>query len=366
MCSKTHNALPQWVDDLAPRLDLCLSAIHEENGRVRWCKEGDIWPVGGLSGLDPLCFAVKIFVMLGLWRAFSEEKRQACLDRIFSFQQQEGRYAGYFMDPWLLKQAGDPFWKRNMELRRAETRTAMMALLAAGQAPLNPLPDFTGNACGVQSFLKKQPWSNPWAAGSHAAILLQFLYWNNVFFPEQARREKDLQVALDFIDSLQNPENGCWEKRCRKDNARINGAMKILFGFETLGRELKYPEKLIDYALRLINAEDGCHNADLLYVFQQALKFTDHRRAEIEDLAFLRFEIIEKFRKEDGGFSFRPEGASKSYYGARVSKGAPVSDIHGCLMFTWTSVLILDILGRRSEFGFSLFHEAAYETGKQA
>ena len=125
--------------------------------------------------------------------------------------------------------------------------------------------------------------------------------------------------------------------------------MKVLTAYSLLNRPIEHPEALIDFSLRSLNADDGCHNVDILFVLYYCHKYSDYRSKDIQEFCKQRLTIIEQFRKPDGGFSFYRDRSQTAIYGVSITKGLKESDIHGTLLFLWSLKMIADIIGFSDE-----------------
>lgn len=156
-----------------------------------------------------------------------------------------------------------------------------------------------------------------------------------------------VDTLLKELDAYYNPETGTWYKGNPPDHIKINGAIKVFSGLQWL--DYPYPDThvLLDFALKQPFEPDGCNFLNRLFVVHQAKRGLekDYRVQEIKKLARKALKKIMEFHQTDGGFSFFKNRAQTNYYHARVSKGLPVSDLHGTTMFVWTIALCLELLG---------------------
>ena len=90
----------------------------------------------------------------------------------------------------------------------------------------------------------------------------------------------------------------------------------------------------------------------MTYVLHQCSKITLHRKDDIRRFAERQLAILKSHHRNDGGFSFYPQGAGTVYYGAPVSKGLMDSDVHGTHLLTWALTMIAAILGVDEELGW--------------
>jgi hypothetical protein len=331
-------------------------SVPNHPGWVRFCREGALLEPSEKTGLGISCLALKTCVMLGLVARLLQGELEGWVNHIQSFQTEKGRFVSFFEDPAVLrvtdKRAG--WFRRDILTRRAETRQACATLLSVGSVPLQPIAQLPRMSHQVRRYIQGLDWTEPWGAGSHVGHLLFFYELNARVFGETATADELLPVVISELDRLQDPESGSWYSRRPAPHQVVNGAMKVLTGYAFLNKPFRYPERLIDTCLAVANDDDGCNNADVIYVLHQCSHHTTHRREEILDYCIRRLKTVERFRREDGAFSFYGDRAQTNYYGASVSRGLRESDVHGTTLFVWTLVMIGDLLGFNQEMGWKL------------
>jgi len=336
-----------WMDKLK---------ISGHPGWICPCLNGALLEPGEQSGLGLSCLALKTCVMLGLTSRLAAGALEGWIKHIQSFQTPDGRFAGFFEDPAVLritdKKAG--LFKQDISTRRAETRQACATLLSVGAAPLLPVAHLPRTPHQVRRYIRKLDWAEPWGAGSHAGHLIFFYELNARVFGETATADELLPVVISELDRLQDPESGSWYSRRPAPHQVVNGAMKVLTGYAFLDKPFRYAERLIDTCLAVANDEQGCNNADVIYVLHQCRSYTSYRKGDILDYCTRRLKTIEHFRREDGAFSFFETGAQTHYYDVPVSRGLLESDVHGTTLFVWTLAMIGDLLGYNQELGWCL------------
>jgi len=350
-----------WLSNLKFGLKKWLRRLTEglEPGRFRFCIEGSLTPTSGYAFQASTCFASRIARLSGMWDEWPDEIQKACINYICSFQNKDG----YFFDPWLWRN-GEPFWKstaklilgkyswneaKEVKLRslRAETRQSASTLILLGAKPPFPLPIEASNPLAIEGYIEKLKWNEPWVAGSHLSHLMFMLSINKIYGYHNEFYEDCVGTILSFLEGIHDEKTGTWFTGKPPDAMKINGAMKILSGLQWFN--LTYPDltSLVDFALEQPFEEDGCGFLNRLYVVQQALKGAPegYRKNDIQKLALETIELVKKFQKADGGFSFFINRSQPLYYGARVSRGLPVGDLHGSAMLVWAISIALDLLG---------------------
>jgi hypothetical protein len=120
--------------------------------------------------------------------------------------------------------------------------------------------------------------------------------------------------------------------------------MKVLTALDWLNYPIPYPKQLIDTVLSRLPPRDGCHLVDGIYVLYRCYEQTDHHRHEVQDYCRQVLHMIQMHYNHDGGFSYSIHRSQTGYYGVRISRGLPESDLHGTILLTWAVTMILEIL----------------------
>lgn len=155
-----------------------------------------------------------------------------------------------------------------------------------------------------------------------------------------------MDYAIEWVNRLQSPSDGCWYSGEVPDSQKVNGAMKVLTSLYASERlSFSYPESIIDTALKIAEGTDACNDFNVVYVLYCCSKTTDYRRDDIKNFCLRMLRQYRQYYYEDkGGFSFHKGKANDVYYGAKITKGSNEPDIHGTVMFLWGIMLILKIL----------------------
>lgn len=352
--SSLKVVLSEWLEEMTVGLP---------PGRFRFSSSGSLVPTEGHVAHFVTCFAMKAAWQAGIWEEWTEERRSACTEFVQSFQRPDG----WFFDPWLRQatqltlkelakgiiktvrgnQSLDVLLQRQQMNLRAETRQSAGALLMVGQMPKYLLPFPWQNVEGALRFINELNWKFPWAAGSHLSHLVFFLNAGISAVASQKEIEDIKDAVLSFLDQIRDPETGTWYRGNIFPSEKINGAMKVLTALEWIGRPFPDCRKLVDFALSQDFIEDGCGFLNRLLVVYSGLKGcpSGYRAEDIARLGQEGLEKVATFRKDDGGFSFYRERAQTSYYGARISNGAPVSDMHGLAMMVWAIAVCAELSG---------------------
>lgn len=151
-------------------------------------------------------------------------------------------------------------------------------------------------------------------------------------------------VAIDFLDSVQNKETGLWANNTGYDS--VNGAFKISFIYDIADKPLKHAEKIAKTAMNCITSFDeetrtACYIYNTWYtiinVMQNIEKYSEDgkaRAAEIrkecllgapEAIRATTAKVVTR-RKPDGSFSMANDRTSATSQGAPVAKRLPNGD----------------------------------------
>lgn len=334
-------------------------------GRFRFCAKGSCVPVDGRAAQVSTCFAMKSAWQAGVWDRWDEEQRKACVEFVKSFQTTKG----WFEDQWLAANARlnlkdivllalgrtglQVLRNRKSNNLRAETRQSAATLLMVGERPKYPLPQEIKTTDDAKKYVDALDWSNPWGAGSHVSHQLFMLSVNNQCFDDLEGNKNLVDALLQELKRYYHPDTGTWHKGNPPDAIKINGAMKIFSGLQWFYRPYPDTRALLDFALKQPFESDGCGFLNRLFVVYQAQKGVEpgYRQVELRKLVQDALKRVLEFRQADGGFSFYKNKSQTRYYFVPVSKGLPVSDLHGTAMFVWAIALCLELLGEDAPEG---------------
>jgi hypothetical protein len=342
-----------WLKKLKPSVLNFLSQLESKDrpGFYKYSLSGDLYNDDVLWGLGNAVFASKILYILN---KKSKERDNQLADFINKFSNK----AGYIYDPFIHKLSNlsrlkqslinfNPEFFINEKTKRAETRQAFAALACLKSKPDNPFLHIPYSTNEVDSFLQKLDWQNPWDAGSHFSHLLFFLHHNAKFFDYKKKKtNKLINFSIDWLNQIQSQVDGSWHINKSSTQQKINGAMKVLTGLNTIGfYDINYKNQLIDFCLKSINDLQACDNINIIYVLNYCSKDNNYRKNDIKQFLIKRLKIYKKYYyPKIGGFSFYKNSANQNYYGAKISQGLNEPDIHGTLMFLWGISLISETL----------------------
>jgi hypothetical protein len=144
-------------------------------------------------------------------------------------------------------------------------------------------------------------------------------------------------------------------------NVLVNGIFKIwIQAIPAANFPVQYPEKVIDLCLRalredsaLVNTPDACSIFDVALVLDTALHFSDHRRDEVAELAAQALPRLEPLYRDDGAFSYGPDGSLASHGGLHLAPVKMQSDAPGTAITVNAISLLCNLCGLREELGWT-------------
>jgi hypothetical protein len=369
-----------WVKDLKISLPGYLSSLQvdDQDGRYRPCASGAT-RLGKQISLGYSCFAAKLARILGLWQAYPAQTQKSWIHFIQSFQVSGSAFRIQFSDHAFIDRAlifsSQHYWaypeqllyqlyanllNPSLFLRQvlkarglssqersliAETKQAIATLVEMGAQSLYVYTGFPSTPEAIYAHLRRLDWRQPWGAGGQAAAIPVFITTQAPRFLAPSAVDKLSQSCTHFFESIVDQETGAfYQGPLPKYGNLVNGAMKVLTALDWLNSPIPHPKQLIDTVLTQLPPPDGCHLVDSIYVLYRCLNQIDHRRQDIQTYCRQVLEMIRRHYNKDGGFSYSLNRSQTGYYGVRISRGLPESDLHGTILLTWAVAMILEIL----------------------
>lgn len=353
-----NNIDIQWIFELKNKVPIFLDKLEskERLGFLKYSLSGDLFSEKEKWGLGNTVFYVKILYILDLLKDLSSEDKKEIINFIRSFEDKNN----IFYDPLIKRKSFikeklfaikhfdfNNFWHKQIKI--AETRQTISVLKLLAEDFTIPDKFLLKTKKDIIKYLEKLNWKNPWNAGSHLSTLLFFIYNSNL-----KNKEELIDEVLKWLEAIKKPD-GFWYKGNPSIQYKINGAMKILTGFDAIKRKPAVDKKVIDQVLEAINDSHACDNFNIIYVLYHAsLVYPDYKKEEIKKFALDRLENYKKYYYSDiGGFSFEKNKANQVYYGAKITRGLNEPDIHGTIMFLWGISIISRILEIDKELKFN-------------
>jgi hypothetical protein len=378
-----------WLKQLPDTLPAYLASLQigKQTGRYMPCSVGAT-RLGKRVSLGFSCFALKLSKILGLWEAYPPETQEAWIHYIQSFQVdgkalQSPFSENAFIDPAIIlafhqylvypEQLLYQFyanlrnprqWLRQIlpgrglsALERAliaETKQAIATLADIGAQSSRIYFSFPMTSEAVRTHLNNLDWSQPWGAGGQAAAIPVFIKTQAARFLPPPEVFALTQSCIHFFENIADKDTGAFfQGSLPKYGNLVNGAMKVLTALDWLDAPIPYPEKLIDTVLKQMPPSEGCHLVDSVYVLYRCLNQSDYRRHDVQVYCQRILDMIQLHYNKDGGFSYAIKRSQTGYYGVRISRGLPESDLHGTILLTWAIAMILELLDA-NEFGWQV------------
>lgn len=358
MDTNIRNTLEMWHWQTHDWMERMSSGLQP--GRFRFCTEGDRVPTEGKAALFATCFAMRGAWVSGIWNDWELDRKKKCVEFLCSFQGTDG----LFRDPWLAATSRPTMseWIRagvrmigrrslisellNRQFRNtiAETRQSASILFMVGEKPTNPIQLPWDSEQKIEKYIARLDWRFPWQAGSHLSHVLVFLKMNQTL--ERRSNGALLESLLDQIKRSQDEKTGTWFTGKVTDAEKLNGAMKVLTAYQWTGVPVPNPKELLSFNLRQSFQPEACPILNKVFVTYQVRKSLgiEYQRKEIHQMARDALELISRFARREGGFSYHPNCCQTHYYGASITTGKPVADLHGTAMLTWATAICVELL----------------------
>ncbi len=160
-------------------------------------------------------------------------------------------------------------------------------------------------------------------------------------------------VCLDWLNGIQNPENGCWEEK--SNYTAVNGFLKISSFYNDVGAVINYPMEAAKAAIDAITSDQPMSNpCDLFNTWLSVENIIRNLRThggeegkkQADEIVKMLWRIApagvrksrEKvliFKKELGSFSYKPDASSTTSQGMPVSiPNSPEGDINATFLCT--------------------------------
>ena len=171
-----------------------------------------------------------------------------------------------------------------------------------------------------------------------------------------------VRAAVDWLVKHQDPDTGAWSDGSEtRLNALVNGIFKVwIQAIPAANFPVHYPENVIDLCIRalredpaLVNTPDACSIFDVALVLDTALHFCEYRSDEVGELACAALQRLEPLYREDGAFSYGPDGSLASHGGVRLGPVKMQSDAPGTAITVNAIALLCNLCGLRKELGWA-------------
>lgn len=160
-------------------------------------------------------------------------------------------------------------------------------------------------------------WNCFWYESNKIMFWMYFYSYIIKYGPQQKKQQAQecIEEAFNILNCKQDKKTGYWGTDLNNNNLVDGcfGAAHIFLFYDYFGKEIQYPDRIIDNTLSLhsdngliLSAEGGaCEDYDAVDIYFRLLKRTDHKRNDI----YLRLEqmrnVIRKSQERDGGFAYK-------------------------------------------------------------
>lgn len=255
-------------------------------------------------------------------RRLTPEQRQSWAQYISNYQSADD---GMFYDPLFVE---DDLMQKQRGVQYLQWQFAFFSLAALNALHAEPphrlvFLDRFVNAQPIETWLVELDWSDPWMVSNRIMFVVSFLIheWECGHAPEY---QEIIERIFNWLDANQNPTTGFWDLGGEASlHNQMAGAFHFYFFYFYLGREVRYPESIIDNTLALQHADGlysprggggACLDLDAVDILVKFSLLVDHRAADVKASLTRSFEGILKNQNSDGGFceAHRPPVWQKS------------------------------------------------------
>ena len=354
-----------WLYELNDNINLFFENLSKGSQPYSFLPSiGGVTSSGSKLSLGFSCYALKTYFMTGLWDNLKQNEKNEWANFINSFQNDNLSFPpNSFLDTGYIEGFKNEQYKKilkntakivstkigyrkfesiNNQLRtfvRAETKQAISSLIQVGSFNKFPYLDFPSDNISINEFLYNLDWNRPWSAGAQYSGICLFT-------------KSQIDKNHHLIENLSNFSNqivkkdtgGYYINNTPNKNELINGAMKMISGFDWIEQKIHFPEKLIDLCLDTSPSSEGCDLVDIVYVLYMCTKQTNYKKREIINYYKEIISLIKlHYYKEFYGFSYYKNKSQTHYYGVKITKGKDTPDLHGTTLLIWALSMIIEV-----------------------
>jgi hypothetical protein len=301
--------------------------------------------------------------------ALPEPERLGWIEYLQSLQRHEdGLLIDAGMEKHIIAQGATPTADEVFAVRRWTSRNGLTILHELGGRPKYRLAhqECFRSAAEVERHLEGLNWKNPWSGGSQAGTVI----WSHVINKLMGDPDADavIRAAVAWLVRRQDPATGAWSDGSSGIplHQLVNGIFKVwIQAIPSAGLPVQYPEQVVDLCIRAIRedptvsaTEDACSIFDVALVLDTALRFSDHRRDEVAELAAACLPAFASVVRDDGAFSYHPHGSLLSHGGLSLGPATMQSDAPGTAINCSAIGLLANLCGLRDELGWTPTTEA--------
>lgn len=350
--------LPGWLADAKRTVPQWIAEVRHADGPGRYRFARDAYEP---YDLDSSCMVEN--TRLSIEGIPPEPERRGWVDYLCGLQRPEdGFLIDEGMERHILTKEPRPTETETFNVRRWTTRNGLITIVELGGKPCYPIAHKERFRTREETvaYLEGLHWENPWGAGSWAGAVIWYHRLNLMLGDESAAEV--IRAAVEWLAERQDPETGAWSDGSDvRLNVLVNGVFKVWIQAIPAGSfPVQYPEKVVDLCIRalreapaLVNTPDACSIFDVALVLDTALRFCDHRRDEVADLAAAALPRLEPLYRDDGAFSYGPQGSLASHGGLALAPVKMQSDAPGTAITVSAISLLCNLCGLRGELGWT-------------
>jgi len=269
-------------------------------------------PQKGKPVLYASAYAAMTYSLLGKLDSFSESQIKEWIQYINDFQCEDGLYR----DPSLKNEiAEEEDWWGWRHL----AGQIICALTGLGSKTLYPFRflEFLYKKGDAERWVASLPWDTKADFVSNTVMNYGVLLQYNRDFWGIKEAGDALCEILDWLDTVQNPQTGCWghfEDKQMEKSLEIQTAYHLWVLYFYDNRPIHYMEQAIDSLLSSQNKLGGfgvasnssaCEDIDSIDPLCRFYFLTDYRRQDIREALEKALKWVPLNQNEDGGFVFR-------------------------------------------------------------
>ena len=355
------SALPTWLEQIKRTLPGWIERLAHSDGPGRYRFAVDAYEP---YDLDSSCLVQNIMATTGIGGILPDDAlRQAWIDYLLGLQRPaDGLLIDEGMERHIVCEGDEPTDEERFTARRWTSRNGLTTVIEMGGQPRYRLQHDEAFETPEQivAYMEGLDWSNPWSAGSWAGAVVFFQHFNRLL--GDAKAEAIIRAGVDWLATRQDPKTGAWTDGSETPlNVLINGIFKVwIQAIPRTGLPVQYPDRVIDLCVRgmrespaLSKQADACSIFDVALVLDTALRFTEHRRDEVAELAAAYLPKYEPFCRPDGALSYGADGSLAVHGKLALAPVTDQSDAAGTAIHVNGLSLLCSLCGLRDELGWT-------------
>ena len=351
--------VPAWLTDMRTSVPAWAESVRHPDGPGRYR-----FTLNAYEPYDIDSSQNTYSTLRAIGHVFGDEERDGWLAYLTSMQREEdGLFVDAAMERHTIAAAGEPSPVELANVRRFITRNCITTILGLGGLPAYPLRHDEAFATPDElvRYLESLDWRNSWGAGSWAGAAIRFQCYNQLVGADEGRAQEVVDAGVRWLEERQDPASGAWSHGGEvRLNVLVNGIFKVWMNLlDVAALRVQYPERVVDLCLNalrddpaLVGTPDACSIFDVALVLDVALRRTDHRRDEVGRALDGSFTGLRPMVRDDGGFSYGPDGSLANHGGLALAPVADQSDAAGTAINVNAVALIANLTGAREDIGW--------------